>query len=109
MEMLQKSFVDPTMLYSHGITLRDKRFAYLKVEKNALLGRSLTQACIVMRTDSGKHAGVVGPVRYLKPAAHGAGTVVAASTDEVAACEIAGQRNGSTPVNGTVEGLTIIN
>lgn len=64
-EMLQKSFVDPTRLYSHGITLWDKRFAYLKVEKNALMGRSLTQACIVMRTDSGKH-GCAGASTVLK-------------------------------------------
>ncbi|GIX75654.1 uncharacterized protein CDAR_406261 [Caerostris darwini] len=48
---LKKAFRDPTMLYSSGITLKDMRFTYVKVERNALLGRTTSYACLVMQTD----------------------------------------------------------
>ncbi|KAG8186318.1 hypothetical protein JTE90_005851 [Oedothorax gibbosus] len=50
--LLNKAFLDPTMLYSSGIPLRGKKFTYVKVEENnALMGKTSTQACIVMKTD----------------------------------------------------------
>ncbi|XP_035214846.1 uncharacterized protein LOC118188519 [Stegodyphus dumicola] len=48
---LKRAFKDPTLLYSSNITLRDIKFTYVKVEGNALLGRTSQLACIVMQTD----------------------------------------------------------
>ncbi|GFU70400.1 putative transposable element [Trichonephila clavipes] len=48
---IKKAFRDPTILYSSGITLKDTRFTYVKVEKNVLLGRTTHLACLIMQTD----------------------------------------------------------
>ncbi|GFU25817.1 uncharacterized protein NPIL_157771 [Nephila pilipes] len=51
---IKKAFRDPTILYSSGITLKDMRFTYVKVEKNVLLGRTSHFACLIMQTDKGQ-------------------------------------------------------
>ncbi|GFY71309.1 uncharacterized protein TNIN_117011 [Trichonephila inaurata madagascariensis] len=51
---IKKAFRDPTILYSSGITLKDTRFTYVKVEKNVLLGRTTHLACLIMQTDKGQ-------------------------------------------------------
>ncbi|XP_071043305.1 uncharacterized protein [Parasteatoda tepidariorum] len=52
-EMLKRAFINPTMLYSYGIVLRGDKFTFVKVEKEAILGRKVDESCLIVQLDQG--------------------------------------------------------